>query len=246
MKKSMTAIALICTLLLAAGLSACGKPASSAPTSNVPAENSVVSTLPADSEIPVAIFPQDTTDGAAAAALMPKVSMVPVPDTVPAFLPADLQQLYSTAYFMFWHFRIDTAFGNLDYQDAITADNGMEYYRDNGFASYSDFDALLRAVFTDDYANSLLNDSMAYFNDGNNVLYTADGARGENIMYRGATCNLVSASDSEIVFTLTGHYDDSDFEIENYEPEGPSEKTFQFTLTKTENGWRFSAFDLAV
>lgn len=117
------------------------------------------------------------------------------------------------------------------------------------YAKWEAFDALVHSVFTDRFwteknQGSFLNvDGTVYF------VYASRGGGCYNERFPD-TFTLVSQSEDEIVFTLTGHYSYRwPMEGESYEDrdrrlESGWDWTCDFTLrmVRTEDGWRFDRF----
>lgn len=242
-QKQVTAIALVSAF--AFSLTACGKPAPAAAPSQGAAASVSQSVSTAAPAAQSTVLPQDTADGANA---MQKITP-PYEDKLaaaelPAFLPQDLQQLYNAAFFLTRSLMMTSGF-QIDFEaEPLTMDDGMQYYPDSGFSSYSAFRAALDAAFTEDFANQLLNESRAYVDDGNDKLYSLGGARGSNIFYKGCDFALTSVTDKEILITMTGNYA-KEMDAEGNWSEEETTEDFVLRLVKTETGWRFAEFALA-
>ena len=182
---------------------------------------------------------------------------------VPDFLDEDQQLLYrrarcvynhlfgpSTEDFDYWTEGDDHYFyaaGDLDV-------NGISYARCRGrYSNWADFDAMVRSIFTDGCWTTLNGDR--YVNvDG--TLYFAYGDRGSYYYNRRFpdTFTLVSKTDDEIVFTLTGHYsspwpnEGESFEERDHRLESGWDYTYDFPIrmVRTEDGWRFDTFHAAL
>lgn len=246
MKIRFGAAALAACLLLA--LVACGQRAAPASSEvGIPSEKAEPpkgyvepassSPAPASASAPA----PTATGGKEAVALLPAgeedwqfqavTEGVPVPD----FLPEDQQLLYQAAYYMYYHFSLAGGFApDMDAKPVRDEAYGeIDYYPDRGFASYADFEAALDAVFTPEFKQSLLNFPMYLNEDGK--LYSATGARGANIYYQGEHFEQGTMADERIEFTLVGEYSSEE-----------GEQPIPITLIKTDAGWRFDAFGMAL
>lgn len=162
----------------------------------------------------------------------------------PDFLTEDQQLLYKAAYRMYYHFHVSGGF-QPDTTESMVGDNGNTFYMDKGFPSYSAFREALNSVFTEDYANSLLNESQSYMDDGNDRLFSAPGDRGTNIFYVGESFELVRQTDQEIDFNVIGRYHEDISSDESADPAKETMESFPIKMVKTDKGWRFASFNLA-
>ncbi len=189
-------------------------------------------------------LPTETTDGATAMANLPKNQDVPItPTATPNFFSQDMQNLYNSAYQMYFHFTVIAGFGESS-NTTITINDDMTMYLDNGYDTYDDFITALESMFTSEFIQSELLASNQYLKGDDGKLYTTAGARGSNIMYESSEFILKSASDSEIVIELVATYNENAMQDE-LEPVYYTE-TYSIVLQNTENGWRFSDFDIAI
>lgn len=180
---------------------------------------------------------------------------------VPDFLEEDQQLLYrrahcaynhlfgaSTEDFDYWTEGDDHYF----YAAGDLEMNGISYARCRGrYSNWEDFDAMVRSIFTDGCWTALNGDR--YVNvDG--TLYFAYGDRGSYYNRRFPdTFTLISKTDDEIVFTLTGHYsspwpnEGESFEDRDRRLESGWDYTYDFPIrmVRTEDGWRFDTFHAA-
>lgn len=119
----------------------------------------------------------------------------------------------------------------------------LVYDLDTGFDTYDDFITAMHAVFTDDYCDELL----AYGGEApglierNGKLWSLEADRGSDIEYMYVDYALVSSSDTEIVFNMTGHYAPLDgngdwIKAQEYTQDYP------IKMEKTSDGWRFASF----
>lgn len=246
MVKHRACMALVLVGTLALTLAACGRPAAGEPVSDTPhsAASSAVQSGAVSAPAQDAALPQDTKDGAnAMQKITPPYEEKLAAAKQPAFLPEDLRRLYDAAFFLMRSLMVTTGF-QLDYDaQPLTLDNGMQYYPDSGFATYSAFRAALDATFTQEYTDELLNESQAYVDDGNDMLYSLGAGRGGNIFYKGCDFALADATEAQITITMTGHYAE---EMDDDGKLSEAETTEEYTLrlVKTDAGWRFSAFAL--
>lgn len=180
----------------------------------------------------------DATGGAEAVALLPsgeedwQFEAVTAGVPVPEFLTGDQQQLYLAAYYLYYHFSLAGGFHPdqtaQPVQDAAFGE--IDYYPDDGFASYADFDAALDAVFTPELKQSLLNAPLYLDHEGS--LYSATGARGAAAGYQGEYFLQGTADDDAVSFTLVGQYAEGEEEI-------------PLRMVRTPAGWRFDQFAMA-
>ena len=189
---------------------------------------------------------------------------------VPNFLTEEQQLLYRRAYSLYRHmFSGDT--NMIEYAETLDADNspvyGTEsvqigeysYVKSQGrYQRWSDFDAVIHSVFTEDFfagINQLSNGYEIYLeHDG--ALYFLDLGRGSGAYYNENFADdfiLERKIDSEILFTLIGHYSDI-FPRDGETPEDYEERRkqeFDYTLefpikmVLTQDGWRFDEFHSA-
>jgi len=159
----------------------------------------------------------------------------------------------------------------IDYLETLDLDNTPIYYDEKirtaqytytksqgRYQLWSEFDSVVHSVFTEDFfakCNKLDDENKIYM-EHNGLLYFIDLGRGSGNYYNENFADnfiLVSRTDSEILFTLVGHYSDvfpRDGEtIEEYEERRKHE--FDYTLEfpmkmiLTEDGWRFDEFHSA-
>ncbi|WP_305141122.1 hypothetical protein [Acutalibacter muris] len=189
---------------------------------------------------------------------------------VPDFLTEEQQLFYRRAYSLYRHmFGGDTSW--IDYLETLDLDNTPIYYDEKirtaqytytksqgRYQLWSEFDSVVHSVFTEDFfakCNKLDDENKIYM-EHNGLLYFIDLGRGSGNYYNENFADnfiLVSRTDSEILFTLVGHYSDvfpRDGEtIEEYEERRKHE--FDYTLEfpmkmiLTEDGWRFDEFHSA-
>lgn len=190
--------------------------------------------------------------------------------SVPDFLTEEQQLLYRRAYSLYCHmFGGDTS--RIDYLETFDIDNAPIYYDEKiqtgqytytksqgRYQRWSEFDSVIHSVFTEDFftKRNKLGDENKIYMEHNGLLYFVDLGRGGGDYYNGNFADdfiLVSRTDSEILFTLIGHYSDiflRDGEtMEEYEERRRRE--FDYTLefpmkmVLTEDGWRFDEFHTA-
>ncbi len=189
-------------------------------------------------------LPQDTQDGQEAMANMPEQLTTKVtPVSTPNFLSQDMQNLYNSAYQMYFCFTVSAGF-NVNSSTTFTTTDGMTMYLDNGYATYNDFVTALESMFTQEFIQSELLSGMQYAQGDDGKLYTSEGARGSNIMYVSSEFTLVSATDSEIVMQLVATYNEN--ALLEGEEESLYTQTYDVVLQNTENGWRFSQFAMPI
>ena len=171
---------------------------------------------------------------------------------VPDFLTGEQQSIYKMATSLY-HVAlspdvldIDRFFPLKDGQEYIapndpwvaefTADDGSQYAKSVGrYRKWADFERLVTAVFTQGAFNELNQHDRFIKIDGDLYILGATGMPRQGYMPGLDTFNLISSSDNEIKFTVTGYFGESAEEITN-------EITKEVILTKTANGWRFSKF----
>lgn len=188
------------------------------------------------------------------------VLSAPVPD----FLDGEQQQLYRQAYALYHglfpaandgdHFPgqgVPEPAGPVERQ-------GVSYAPENGcFARWDDFERAVLSVFTRDAwdAKNTSDNIPVYIGVGNRTYYIPYGRSGGD--YNGhfpETFRLVSQTDGAVEFIMTGYYS-SPYPMggESGEERDARLKAnweysidFPMRLVKTENGWRFDQFYLAV
>lgn len=247
MKRFVICAAALC---LAAALAACGEGAASSSGVGIPSQSAAPppgysepasgagaasgSAVPSSEAQPAPAV----TGGAEAVALLPsggedwQFEALTVGVPVPDFLTEDQQQLYLAAYYLYRHFSLAGGFHPDLTAEPVQDDafGEIDYYPDDGFASYADFDAALDAVFTAECKQELL--AAPLYLDHEGLLYSATGARGANIHYQGEYFRQGTAGEDAITFTLVGQYTDGEEEI-------------PIALERTGAGWRFSRFAMA-
>lgn len=184
---------------------------------------------------------------------------------VPDFLTQEQQELYRNAYNVYYHlFGPDTSM--VDYWDesdthtTITPENmvqsaGPSYYALGRYARWEDFDAMVHALFTDEFFQSC-NDSGGL----GPTYWEADGALCFTWGFPGSvlgsnehfpdTFELVERTADRICFTVTGHYsntlpfpDETQEEARQRLASGYEYTlTFPVTLVRTPAGWRVDQF----
>lgn len=167
-------------------------------------------------------------------------------------LDAELQQLYAGAEKIY----NQISFGSFEFDAETTEEkDGFTYYKitDSRFETYDAFREYLEQYFAKDFvANGILGEGNIMFAKGEDGgLYFLGGGRGMNIFYAGHTFRLDNETDSEISFTATAYYTNSN---EAYDgdyfytaPENPDDYTtqeFHFTLLKEDGAWKFDDFAL--
>jgi hypothetical protein len=121
----------------------------------------------------------------------------------------------------------------------FTADNGNQYSKSVGrYRKWADFEKLVLAVFTPEAFNGLNKFESFIEIDGDLYLLGATGMPRQGYISGLDTFNLLSSSDDEIKFTVTGYFGESEEEI-------TQEITHEIIMINTANGWRFSKFDVA-
>lgn len=176
----------------------------------------------------------------------------------PAFLDEEGQSLYHKAYSLYQHmFGGDTT--EIEYSETIenpvsdwstyetVTINDRNYYISQGrYAKWADFDALIHSVFTDRFwseRNSFGDDSNKEFlyTEYQGHLCFMDTARGSGYYYDENAADeftLIAKTDTEISFTLIGHYMSESgigYTIE-----------FPIKMVLTSDGWRFDEFYTAL
>ncbi len=185
-------------------------------------------------------------DGENAMSLLPSSAAEATAIDKPSFLSTDLQKLYTAAHYLTTHHSLAAGFDVDTQAPTFTAADGTQMYKDNGFATYEEYTAAMRATFAQGYYDYVIAESAALYTAGDDgALYTSAGGRGANTNYVSTTFALVSETESEIEFTLISHL--------NGVPEGSAEGTEATTyeertsivVIKTDDGWRFNSFGLA-
>ncbi len=180
--------------------------------------------------------------------------------SVPDFLDAEQQLLYRRAHCVYSHlFGADTGEVNI-WQEGDVYPEGLNdvEYKGNLFtkacgryAAWEDFDALVHAVFTDEYWHELNVEQNIEYGYEDGTFVNIDGHMHFVWQSRGAyyynydvpdEFELISKGENEIAFTLIGHYK-SPWPGED----GPDGYTIEFPIrmVRTQNGWRFSEFHSA-
>ena len=170
---------------------------------------------------------------------------MPVPD----FLTREQQAVYrqaSTAYKQFVY--INDGFGSEQTGESDFEIDDIQYYKCNGYiTSWKDFESAMLSVFTPEYFDEL--NKMASYTDESGELhertifaekdgdlYFSGGARGGNILFvPPETFKAIYKTDDEIQFEVIGTYSE----------DGADKERFPITMVKTDNGWRFSQFNIA-
>ncbi len=219
--------------------------------------------LPAQAGQPPAVLSQEPSAQPTvqpAQAAFPEIPLdddslsIPVPD----FLDQDQQLLYRQAHAMYGRlFGGDTSevcIGSVPDLDAVAELNGITYTKATGlYAAWADFDAMVHSLFTDRFwtARNAIQRGERFVNiDG--ALYFLDVSMGG--YYRNErfpdTFTLISQTDDEIAFTLTGYYsspwpnEGETVEARDRRLEDGWDYTLDFNLNlvRTAEGWRFDEF----
>lgn len=175
---------------------------------------------------------------------------------VPDFLTEEQQLLYRRASNLYRHTRLGS---DIEYAGSAVDLSGYEtvqigesnYYISQGpYQNWAYFRAVMCSVFSEDYWNKFIDNTSPQEYDGQ--LCFLDTSMGIGYFYDKTstdTFRLESQSDTEIRFTLIGHYAGPwmDYEI-NTTGEELHRYTLEFPmrLVLTENGWRFDAFHSAL
>lgn len=165
---------------------------------------------------------------------------LPAPD----FLDKEQQNLYKRAKSIYGFFNCST-FGVDEYpllngQDKTQEEmpkviiDGEEYYCSQG--RYQNYDGGSYPIFT----------------SNNGKLCYHQGDRGSNLNHQGTDdFELISKTDVEIKFYVIGHYTQqqenetvSQYQVRRDKGEWDCTEKFPITMVKTENGWRFSEFNI--
>ena len=138
-----------------------------------------------------------------------------------------------------------------DYKSATGEEVGGEYpyyvSATGRYESYADFYAMLRTVFTDEYADELCSGVMI---DVDGTTYYPSTSKGGSGAYfpnlYPDTFNLIEKNDDTIEFEVVGHYifaiHEEDFD---YVDDEPYTISTPIRMVKTERGWRFDRFGIA-
>lgn len=181
---------------------------------------------------------------------------------VPDFLDEEQQFLYRRAYCVYNHL---FGLNSEDFEHWTEADEwyryeigemeyrGVPYTRALGrYAKWEDFDALVHSVFTDEFWEERNQHRYVNFDGTLFFIYGSKGGYYYNKNFPD-TFTLVSKTEDEICFTLTGHYSSPwPREGETYEDrdkrlESGWDYTWDFPvrMVRTEDGWRFDEFHTA-
>lgn len=173
---------------------------------------------------------------------------------VPSFLDGEQQELYRRAYSFYTHLLGDSieyaetydegAFPPEAYE-TVTLDGNAYLIAQGRYAIWADFEAAGHSVFTEDCWQRLNTgvDGPSLRREYDGKLCFLDTSMGVGYYY----CKdipdefrLEERTDSEITFTLIGHYRNPG----GNSPEGTYDYTLEFPikLVKTEDGWRFAEF----
>ncbi len=217
---------------------------------------------PASSPAPAA---SESPDPAAAE---PPLDEEALTTAVPDFLAGDQQGLYRRAFSLYVHlFGGDTSC--VEYSETLGSDSfpprdyetaeldGYTYLVSQGrYQDWNDFDAVVRAVFTDAYWDSLnnrLDGGAPIFREYNGKLCFLDLGKGTGYYYNRNfpdTFTLNEVTDDAVRFHLVGHYScnypvgDETCEERDARVAASYEytKAFPISMVLTEDGWRFDAF----
>ena len=250
MSRKSTFLALSLTLFIA--LSACAQtpPAPAASSQPAASEAPSANLLPAispEEELPMPT-PSETSE--------PPLQEADWAIAVPDFLTEEQQLLYRRANNLYSHTRLGTDIeyaGNApDLSQYETVQIGEDsYYVSKGpYQNWDDFRAVMCSVFTEDYWKRFTDNTS--LREYNGQLCFLDTAMGVGYFYDKTstdTFSLESKTDTEIHFTLIGHYagpwtqdeiNTTGEELHYYTLE------FPMLLILTENGWRFDEFHSAL
>ena len=128
--------------------------------------------------------------------------------------------------------------GNLSGNSSRIEVGDMTYYKTG--ISYDSFYAYISSAFTEEF---LENHGLNQYYDYNGQLCATFGSRGGNIDFHNIGFELQSETDTEICFKGTAYYGEPG---EDYDPETGYTHEYNFKIIKTDNGWRFSEFELRV
>lgn len=200
----------------------------------------------------------------------PLLTEIVLSKSVPDFLDEEQQILYRKAFSLIYYRSVPT-YRSMEFADSLNyyigkyniikpyGDNSGNYRISQGrYQNWEDFIALLHSVFTEEFASEAfyLNSPRSSYYNYNGKLAEIDASGIWNKDYNPNfkdKFELISKTDSEIVFNLIGHY--SSF----YPKEGETneerkarietswEWTQEFTIrmVMTESGWRFDEFHVA-
>jgi hypothetical protein len=179
---------------------------------------------------------------------------------VPDFLSGEQADLYRKATVLYYIFETEPSsidrFPLKDGQDVIPPNDGdvttgyitagnVQYGKSIGrYREYAEFEKMVLSVFTPDFFE-MLNGTfeVGAFIESNGGLYwlAASGstAPGYNPRETPDTFQLISSSENEIKFSVTGCY--TVYE-DGYETEEVTSETFEIAMTLTNSGWRFTLF----
>lgn len=175
---------------------------------------------------------------------------------VPDFLTEEQQLLYRRANNLYSHAKlgsdIEYVGNNIDLFQYETVQIGEDsYYVSKGpYQNWDDFRAVISSVFTEDYWKRFTDNTS--LREYNGQLCFLDTAMGVGYFYDKTstdTFRLESKTDTEIHFTLIGHYAERWTQDEiNTTGEELHYYTLEFPmlLILTENGWRFDEFHSAL
>lgn len=221
--------------------------------------------LPAQTEQPPAVLSQEPSAQPTVQPTQAAFPEIPLDDdslgiSVPDFLDSDQQLLYRQAHAIYSRLfgaNVMIAIGMEDkFPDLpnLEEQNGITYTKAVGrYAAWADFDAMVHSLFTDRFwtARNAIQRGERYVNI-NGALYFLDASMGG--YYRNErfpdTFTLISQTDDEIAFTLTGYYsspwpgEGETIEARDQRLEDGWDYTLDFNLklVRTADGWRFDEF----
>lgn len=195
---------------------------------------------------------------------------------VPEFLDDEQQTLYRHAYQAYCLMKGGETTSVCFYLSELPPENGIDepetvevdgeiYYVARGrYEQWSDFEAMLSGLFTQEYSLELTHFqasdnpeetrwSPIYIRLEDGRMAGRDMSRGSNIEYDWCetpdSFELVSQTENEIVFHLIGHYTQLDYTSldspgEMPRPVGEYTRTFPIRMECTSDGWRFAQFHL--
>lgn len=271
MKKRRITASLLCLALLLS-LCACTQPPVTGPTQPDPTQT--VTPAPVEPAPPV----QEPEPAPTEEPADPPPPLVPEQEpplesysenlAVPKFLTQEQQQLYRRANAMYeiltaantpWIDYFDES-RDYEYTSETVEINGLTYCLSSGrYADWAEFEAVIHSLFTDELWQSINNCGTGHnrFENYNGRMCYIDAAKGAGYFYNGYhfpdRFELVSITETEIVFTLIGHYTEiwpregQTFDERDEYRRTTCEYTQEFTIRMvlTEAGWRFDEFHSA-
>jgi len=151
-----------------------------------------------------------------------------------AAVPTNAQIIaaYNKATKIYFYFDVNS----LDVNSNVTVkDAGKTYYKVKAYSTLAQLKAYMETVLSDNLVNNLINKTDVY-REFNGVLYSVDGARGEDITLGKETVSVTQSSNS--IFTVTVKVEklgDDHQTVTGYE-------TFKDIYSNINGKWAFTGF----